>query len=302
MNATTSASLGRARGWLEGRLGREPPRPVRLRQPRSVALLPRAARPRATSPAEDRAPDADHQRPGQPDELDEHEAGRDRPEHRADEVGGIQTAECAAEAAFRGPEISGQARQRRAHEDRRRREREDREAEPDEPERARRRRQLRVDAAIRLVEQVERDRRDHGHDRDADLEEAVHPQRRADPVGEPAAEPGADRHASEEAGEDRADRLGRVAEDDDELARPHDLVDEAGGAGQHEEQEDDLRADPRRGDLERGRARQAGVRGPWGDHEVQDSSARPPITHLKVPARCRQRAFASDRSGTPAGP
>ena len=50
----------------------------------------------------------------------------------------------------------------------------------------------RVDAAVQAVDQPERDRRhedDHG---EGELEDAVHPQRVADPVGDPAADEAAD--------------------------------------------------------------------------------------------------------------
>ncbi len=43
---------------------------------------------------------------------------------------------------------------------------------------------------------------------------------------------------AEEPGEDRRDGLGRVAEDQHELARPDDLVDETGRPGQDEDPED----------------------------------------------------------------
>ena len=48
----------------------------------------------------------------------------------------------------------------------------------------------------------------------------------ADPVGDPAADEAADGDAAEETREDRRDRLGRVPEDQHQLARPDDLVDQ----------------------------------------------------------------------------
>ena len=59
-----------------------------------------------------------------------------------------------------------------------------------------------------------------------------------DAVADPPADDGADRHPAEEPGEDRRDGLGRVAEDEHELARPDDLVDEPGRPGQDEDAED----------------------------------------------------------------
>jgi hypothetical protein len=84
----------------------------------------------------------------------------------------------------------------------------------------------------------ERQRRDEDDDDQRDLEQAVQPQRRTDAVRDAATDGRPDRHAAEEPGQDRRDGLGRVAEDEDELARPDDLVDEAGGAGQHEDRKD----------------------------------------------------------------
>jgi hypothetical protein len=68
------------------------------------------------------------------------------------------------------------------------------------------------------MKQPERDWRCEDDDDENELDGAVHPQRRPHPVGQPAAEKAADRHAAEEAREDRRDGLGRVAEDEDELA------------------------------------------------------------------------------------
>ena len=62
---------------------------------------------------------------------------------------------------------------------------------------------------------------------------------RSDPIRDPATERAPDGHPAEEPGQDRRDRLGRVAEDQHQLARPDDLVDQPGGAGQDEDVEDD---------------------------------------------------------------
>ena len=95
-----------------------------------------------------------------------------------------------------------------------------------------------IDAAVDLADQPERDRRHQHDDHEDHLEDAVEAQRRADPVGDAAADRGADGHPAEEAGQDRRHRLGRVAEDQDELARPDDLVHEPGRARQDEDRED----------------------------------------------------------------
>ena len=97
-----------------------------------------------------------------------------------------------------------------------------------------------VRAAIDLVEQPERDRRQEDDDDEDELD-----QRRTGEAGErtrSASRPptnAADRHPAEEPGQDRRDRLGRVAEDEDELARPDDLVHQPGGAGQDEDRQDE---------------------------------------------------------------
>ncbi len=85
---------------------------------------------------------------------------------------------------------------------------------------------------------TEEEGRQEHDDHEDQLEDAVQAQRRADPVGHAAAHDGADRHAAEEARENGRDGLGRVAEDEDELPRPDDLVDQAGRAGQDEDRED----------------------------------------------------------------
>ena len=61
------------------------------------------------------------------------------------------------------------------------------------------------------------------------------PQRPRDPVRDPPADDAADREAAEEPGEDRRHGLARVAEHEHQLAGPDDLVDQAGRAGQDEQ-------------------------------------------------------------------
>ena len=100
----------------------------------------------------------------------------------------------------------------------------------------------RVDVAVEAVDEPERERRDDDHERQRELEEAVHPERVADPVGDTPADVAADGDAAEEAGEDGRHGLGRVAEDEHELARPDDLVDQRRRAGQDEDGEDDRAA------------------------------------------------------------
>ena len=88
------------------------------------------------------------------------------------------------------------------------------------------------------ADDAERERRRDDDDHEDELDDAVQPERRTHAIGEPPAERAADRHAAEEPGEDRRDGLCRVAEDEDQLARPDDLVDEAGGPGQDEDRQD----------------------------------------------------------------
>src|SRR6185369_10275063 len=94
------------------------------------------------------------------------------------------------------------------------------------------------------------------------LDEPVQPDRRAAAVGDPAADDAADRHPAEVAGQDRRDRLGRVPEDEDELARPDDLVDQARGARQDEDREDEPRVAHRRS--------VTSAAGPWNRRAVSN--------------------------------
>ena len=120
--------------------------------------------------------------------------------------------------------------------------------------------------AIGLVDEPERERRDQDDADEHELQDAVHPERGADPVGQPAADRRADGHPAEEPGQDRRHRLGRVAEHEDQLAGPHDLVHEAGGTRQHEDRQDQRAvhpaecASPRPGAPVR---RPRGTNGPW---------------------------------------
>ena len=78
---------------------------------------------RATTSGDRRADRTDHQGPGQPEQLDQDETGREGPDDGADGVRGIQPPERLAQVGV-GAEVAGQRRQRRAHQDRRRSERE----------------------------------------------------------------------------------------------------------------------------------------------------------------------------------
>ena len=92
--------------------------------------------------------------------------------------------------------------------------------------------------AVQVVEAPEEERREqHDHD-EQQLQEPVQAQGPAHPVGDAAAEEAAQREAAEVAGQDGRDGLRRVAEDEDQLARPHDLVDEARRARQQEDEQD----------------------------------------------------------------
>ena len=186
--------------------------------------------------SDERSAGPDGQGTGQPEELDEDQAGEQRPEDRADGVRGVQPPEGPAEGRI-GREVSDQTWERGAHEDRRRGDRQDSEHEPDDRQPGRPLQQG-VDAAIGLVDQPERQRRDEHDDDEDELQDPVHPQWRTDPVRDPSADGSADGHPAEEAGQDRRHGLGRVPEDQDELARPDDLVDQAGSTGQDEDGED----------------------------------------------------------------
>ena len=181
----------------------------------------------ATTPAVAEHSRADEQRAREAQQLDEDEARDRRPEDRPERVRGVQPLERAAPARLALGEEPGERRQGRAHDHGRRREGQDREPEADERERERRLGQRRVDALVDLADEPEADR---GQQHDAttiELEAAVQPERPGDPVRDPATDRAADREAAEEAREDRRDRLARVAEHENQLAGPHDLVDEA---------------------------------------------------------------------------
>ena len=135
-------------------------------------------------------------------------------------------------------------------------------AEPDEREQLRCTFQARIDARDRARDQLERDRRDQHDDHEGQLQEPVHPERLANAVRHPATDRAPDREAAEEAGQDRRHGLRRVAKDEDELTRPHDLVDQRRGTGQHEDGKDERQSIDAhdRASLTPGRASAAGGR------------------------------------------
>ena len=141
----------------------------------------------------------------------------------------VQPAEAQGGLRVTAGQMAGQRWQRGAHEDGRRRERGEGKAEAGEAEEGRRQLEGRVRGAIEVGHAAEQGRRRERDGRDEHLEDAVEPERRPDPIGEPATPEAADGHSREEPGEDRGDRLGRVPEHEDQLACPHDLVDETGG-------------------------------------------------------------------------
>ena len=137
---------------------------------------------------------ADRERAGQPEQLDEDEAGRERPDDGADRVrrstagrrhgsarstargGGSGSGTSRPSGSSPAPAPAPRAPAGRARG-------------------ARRALERRVDPAIHLVDEPERDRRHQDDDDQDELEDAVHPQRRADPVGDPAADRRPDGHA-----------------------------------------------------------------------------------------------------------
>ena len=89
----------------------------------------RRARSTATSPAMPGARGPDHERPGQAEQLDEHEARGQRPEDCADRVRRVEPPEGEAEMRVTG-EVPGEDRQRGAHQHGGRRQGEERQPEP----------------------------------------------------------------------------------------------------------------------------------------------------------------------------
>ena len=184
-----------------------------------------------------RARRPDHEGPGQAEQLDEHEAGGQRPKDRADRIRGVEPPEGEAEVRVTG-QVPCEDRQSGTHQHRGRRQGQERQPEPHQSECLRAGLEGRVDPAVELADQPERQRRGKDDHHEHELDEAIEPQRGPDTVADPAADDGADRHAAEEPGQDRRDGLGRIAEDQHELARPDDLVDETGRPGQDEDPED----------------------------------------------------------------
>ena len=243
MNATVRARRGALRRRRDGRPGPGGgggrPRPPRRRGRDGAAGV--AARQRSASPAA-----SEHAAPTARAPVSPSSSIRTNPASVVPMIAPIVFAaysrpNASAQGRAAG-EVARQGRQRGAHQDRRRRQREDRQRDRRSASAPRRPFEGRIDAAIQLVDEPERERRHETTTTQHELEEAVHPQRDADPVGDPAADEAADRHAAEEAGQDRRHRLGRVPEHEHELARPDDLVDEAGRAGQDEDGEDGDRA------------------------------------------------------------
>ena len=188
-------------------------------------------------PGDRRAGGADEERAGQAQQLDQDEAGGDRPDDRPERVGGIQPPERRAQVRWVTRQVAGQRGQRGPHQDRRRPKGHQRQAEADQREDLRTGLETVEGAPVDLVEQPECDRRQE-HDDDQDqLEQAIHPERAAGPVGNPPSDHAADRDSPEEPSQDCRDGLGRVTEDEDELAGPHDFVDQARGARQDEDRE-----------------------------------------------------------------
>ena len=120
------------------------------------------------------------------------------------------------------------------------------------------------------MEAPEQERCDQDDDDQDELQQPIEPERPADSVRDPTADHAADRDATEVAGQDRGDRLGRVAEHEDELTRPDHLVHEPGGPGQEEYRQD--RPPPainraRRGGLEAFEARPRQLDQHWTDRQ-----------------------------------
>ena len=139
-------------------------------------------------------------------------------------------------------QLARQSRQGRSHKDGGRTQGQQRQAEADHGQQRGVLRQGPERSAVDLVQAPEQHLRREDRHHHEQLEDGVHAQRGADPIGYSAADHGAYGHAAEEAGQDGRDRLGGVAEDQDQLASPHHFVDEARESGQQEDQQDGLLA------------------------------------------------------------
>ena len=84
--------------------------------------------------------------------------------------------------------------------------------------------------AIKFVHGAESQGCHENYQSEADLQKTEEAKRARDAIGNAPAERTANRHPSEEARQNSGHRLRRISENQYELARPHDLVDQARSA------------------------------------------------------------------------
>ena len=176
-----------------------------------------------------RADGTDYERPGQAQQLDKENARRQGAHDGADCVRRVEAAEGTGEVRT-GGEMARQRWKGGPHQDGRRGKPEHCEAKAQQGDELRPAFKRRIGSSVHLVEQVKGERGGQHDHHQHQLDHAVEAEWRPDPVREPAPEEAADGHAAEESGQDRGDRLRGVAENQHQLARPDDLVDESGGA------------------------------------------------------------------------
>ncbi len=204
---------------------------------RALALRPEAQK-QSRNAGRCREAGPDQQRLAQSDQLDQEQAGSERSDDRAERVDRVEAAEFPTHHVVVSDQIPRQRGKRGTHQDRGRAEGRDREGESDQGEHRRVLLERGECAAVDLMQAPECGGGQQDGDDYQQLEDGVHPQRIPDAVGQAPSDNAADCHPAEEACQDGRDRLGRVAEDQDQLASPYDFVHQASEPRQQEDEED----------------------------------------------------------------
>ena len=177
--------------------------------------------------------DRHQRRAAQAEQLDEDVAADDRAQYRAERVQPVEPGDPPADVRVLPHQVPGQDRQRHAHQQRHRGQREEGEPEPDELDLHRRQRQ--VGRPEERRDHVEGQRHQQRQAADDDLQQSVHGQRPAQPGRHGGADQCPDAEPGQEGGHGRDNGERRVAEDQDEVLGPDDLIDQPRGPRGHED-------------------------------------------------------------------
>ena len=172
----------------------------------------------------------------QAEQLDEEVAAGHRAKDSPERVQPVQPGDPLANVRIGADEMTGKHRQRHPHEQGYRRQGDESQAEPDQRHLARR--EIEVCAAEEGRDDVEGQRHQQGEKADGDLQQAVDGERTPQSCADRRADERADSEPGQEGRYRRDDGLRRVAEDQDEILSPDDLVDQPGRAGCHEQDRD----------------------------------------------------------------